>query len=91
MQGISDRSPVIQELLEEKILSFGRKKLLNRLFDSLSRTQKRMIQLRFYKQIEYAETCEILDLSYQSARTLTCGGLLAGCGVGSLSEKTFCR
>ncbi|MFW5901256.1 MAG: sigma factor-like helix-turn-helix DNA-binding protein, partial [bacterium] len=61
-----------QELLEEKILSFSIKKFLNRLFDSLSRTQKRMIQFRFYKQMEYAETCEILDLIYQSVRTLTC-------------------
>ncbi len=71
MQVISDCFPVIQELLEEKELSFSRKKLLNRLFDNLTSNQKRIIHLRFYQQMEYNEICEVLQLNYQSAKTLT--------------------
>ena len=70
-QRLTDTSPDPEDIMANKEQRFNRKKLLNSLFDTLTATQKRLINLRFYQQMEYEEICEILKLSYQSARTLT--------------------
>ena len=70
-QRLIDTSPDPEDIMSKKEQRFNRKKLLNSLFDTLTATQKRLINLRFYQQMEYEEICEVLQLNYQSARTLT--------------------
>lgn len=66
-----DDSPTIQELYENKALRLSRKKLLQQLFGYLTKKQRQIIQLRFYQGMEYEEICEVLEINYQSVRTLT--------------------
>ena len=66
-----DDSPTIQELYDNKAFHLSRRKLLQRLFGYLTKKQRQIIQLRFYQVMEYEESCEILEINYQSVRTLT--------------------
>jgi RNA polymerase sigma factor (sigma-70 family) len=66
-----DDSPTIQELYDNKAFRLSRRKLLQRLFGYLTKKQRQIIQLRFYQGMEYEEICEILEINYQSVRTLT--------------------
>lgn len=67
---IKDPSENIIEKLERNEIFYSRKKQIREMLNSLSMRQKRIIFLRFYKQMDYDEICEILSMNYQSARTL---------------------
>jgi DNA-directed RNA polymerase specialized sigma24 family protein len=66
-----DKTPTIQEYYENRAFRLSRKKLLHRLFGYLTGKQRKIIQLRFYQKMEYSEICEIMEMEYQSTRTLT--------------------
>ena len=67
---IKDPSENIIEKLKTNETFYNRKKEIREILNSLSMRQKRIIFLRYYKQMEYDEICEILSMNYQSARTL---------------------
>lgn len=47
-----------------------KEKLIRRYFAKLTKSQQRIIQLRYFHQLSYEEIASILSINYQSARTL---------------------
>jgi RNA polymerase sigma-70 factor (ECF subfamily) len=57
-----------QMILDED--SDAQKKIIKNAYDQLSGRQKEIIYLKFYNELEYDAICEIMEISYQSARNL---------------------
>ena len=57
------------EMNEEKALR------IKKAFEQLSNRQKEAVYLKYYNDKDYEDICEILDISYQSARNLVSSGI----------------
>ncbi len=69
-QRITDDSLNFIESVENDEMAYSRKKRIRQILCQLSRKQERIIYLRYYMKMDYDEICKILDMNYQSARTL---------------------
>ena len=67
---LENSEPTIEDGLINEEITHSQKKFLKEAFRSLSKRQKRVIFLRYKLQMEYDEICKVLDINYQSARTL---------------------
>lgn len=67
---IRDQSLNQLEQFEHYEMQQSKKMLFRKVFRSLSWRQKRVIYLRYHMKMDYNQICEILQLNYQSARTL---------------------
>ena len=46
------------------------RQLIRQTMDKLSGRQKEIVYLKYYQQLDYEEICEVMGISYQSARNL---------------------
>ena len=67
---LRDQSLNQLEQFEHHEMQQSKKMLFRKVFRSLSWRQKRVIYLRYHMKMDYNQICEILQLNYQSARTL---------------------
>lgn len=75
-----DQQPFTAELAIDEIiaateLSAEQSRRLQAALQSLSSRQREAIFLRYYEDQPYEAICEIMDISYQSARNLVAGGI----------------
>jgi len=67
---LRDQSLNQLEQFEHLEMQQSKKMLVRKVFRALSWRQKRVIYLRYHMKMDYNQICEILQLNYQSARTL---------------------
>ena len=48
----------------------AQKSIIQKAYHQLSARQKEIVYLKYYNELEYEAICEIMDISYQSARNL---------------------
>ena len=65
----------IDEILAQQAYSEERLQALKTAFEALSKRQQEAIYLKYYSDLEYESICEVMGVSYQSARNLVSGGL----------------
>tara|TARA_B100000497_G_C7670371_1_gene404552 strand:- start:11 stop:583 length:573 start_codon:yes stop_codon:yes gene_type:complete len=65
----------IEDILAQTEMDAERAEKIKRAFDQLSARQKEAIYLKYYNDKDYEDICEVLDISYQSARNLVSSGI----------------
>ena len=65
----------IEDILSQTEMNAERAEKIKRAFDRLSARQKEAIYLKYYNDKDYEDICEVLDISYQSARNLVSSGI----------------
>ena len=65
----------IEEILSQTEMDAEKAEKIKRAFDKLSARQKEAIYLKYYNDKDYEDICEILEISYQSARNLVSSGI----------------
>lgn len=65
----------IEEIISQTEINAEKAEKIKNAFDQLSARQKEAIYLKYYNDKDYEDICEILDISYQSARNLVSSGI----------------
>ena len=65
----------IEEILTNAEISKEKAQKIKKAFEKLSHRQKEAIYLKYYNDKNYDEICDILEISYQSARNLVSTGI----------------
>lgn len=65
----------IEDILTQTEMDEEKAKRIKKAFEGLSARQKEAIYLKYYNDKDYEDICEILNISYQSARNLVSSGI----------------
>ena len=57
-------------LLKRTVRKYDKQRLVNRLLSGLTRNQREAMHLRFFEGLSYDEIAEIMQINYQSVKTL---------------------
>jgi len=79
----------IEDIIAQSEMDAEKAQKVKKAFNELSNRQKEAIYLKYYNDKDYEDICEILDISYQSARNLVSSGLKKLRGILALLVTLF--